>query len=97
MSPDPKPGQGNTFEDIGRQMDEKFRNLSERLGKAGERMNQKIGNVSERLDQDTEHIVNYINDEVVPAVRSRSSKALRIASEQLSRLADYLEQHSRKQ
>lgn len=78
-------------------MDEKFKNLSERLGKAGDRMNQKIGNVSERLDQDTEHIVNYINDEVVPGVRSHSSKALRIASEQLSRLADYLEQQSRKQ
>ena len=76
-------------------MDEKFRNLSDRLGKAGERMNRKIGTVSERLDQDTEHIVNYINDEVVPAVRSHSTKALRIASEQLSKLADFLDQQSR--
>ena len=77
-------------------MDEKFGNLSDRLGNVGERMNQKIGTVSERLDQDTEHIVNYINDEVVPAVRSHSTKALRIASEQLSKLADYLDQQSRK-
>ncbi len=97
MSPDPKPGQPNTFEDFGRRMDEKFKDLSERLGKAGERVTQKIGNVSERLDQDTEHIVKYINDEVVPAVRSHSTKALRIASDQLSKLADYLEQHPRKQ
>ncbi len=97
MSPDPKTGQANSFEDFGRRMDEKFKNLNQRLGKAGERMNEKIGNVSGRLDQDTEHIVKYLNDEVVPAVRSHSSKALRIASAQLSKLADYLEQHSRKQ
>lgn len=77
-------------------MDEKFNTLSERLGRAGERMNHKIGNVGERLDQDTEHIVNYINSEVVPAVRTHSSKALRIASEQFAKLADYLDQQSRK-
>jgi hypothetical protein len=95
-NPDSKSGQPHSFEYFGRRMDEKFKNLSDRLGKAGERMNQKIGSVSEHLDQDTEHIVNYINDEVVPAVRSHSTKALRIASEQLSKLADYLDQQSRK-
>ena len=96
VSPDPKMGQPHSFEDFGRRMDEKFKNLSQRLGRAGERMNQKVGTVSERLDQDTEHIVNYINAEVVPAVRSHSSKALRIASEQFAKLADYLDQQSRK-
>lgn len=78
-------------------MDEKFQNLSQRLGQAGERMNQKIGNASERLDRNTEDIVNYINSEIVPAVRTHSTKALRIASEQFAKLADYLDQQSRKQ
>jgi hypothetical protein len=96
VSPDRKSDQARSFEDFGRRLDEKFKNLSERLGRAGESVNQKIGTVGERLDQDTEHIVNYINDEVVPAVRSHSGKALRIASEQLSKLADYLDQQSRK-
>ena len=96
VNPDAKSGQPYSFEQFGRRMDEKFKNLSERLGKAGERMNQKIGSVSEHLDQDTEHIVKYINDEVVPAVRTHSTKALRIASEQLSKLADFLDQQKRK-
>ena len=77
-------------------MDERFKTLSEHLGRAGERMNHKIGSVSERLDQNTEDIVDYINSEVVPAVRTHSSKALRIASEQFAKLADYLDQQSQK-
>lgn len=97
MNPHAKSGETRSFEDFGRRLDEKFKNLSERLGRAGERMNEKIGNASERLDQDTEHIVNYINSEVVPAVRTHSTKALRIASEQFAKLADYLDQQSRKQ
>ena len=96
MTPDAKSGQPRSFEDFGRRMDEKFKTLSEHLGRAGERMNHKIGNVSDRLDQNTEDIVNYIHAEVVPAVRTHSSKALRIASEQFSKLADYLDQQSRK-
>lgn len=92
-----KSGQPRSFEDFGRRLDEKFKTLSERLGRAGERMNEKIGSASERLDQDTELVVNYINSEVVPAVRAHSTKALRIASEQFAKLADYLDQQSRKQ
>ena len=33
-----------------------------------------------------------LNDEVVPAVRSRSSQALRIAAKKLAKLAEHLEQ-----
>ena len=35
----------------------------------------------------------YLNDEVVPAVRTHSTRALRVASQKLSEFADYMEQH----
>jgi hypothetical protein len=34
-----------------------------------------------------------LNDEVVPAVRQHSTKALRIAAEKLANLADYIEKN----
>jgi hypothetical protein len=34
-----------------------------------------------------------LNDEVVPAVRQHSTKALRIAAEKLASLADYIEKN----
>jgi len=37
--------------------------------------------------------IKYLNDEVVPAVRQHSTKALRVASEKLSEFADYMEKH----
>jgi len=37
-----------------------------------------------------------LNDEVVPAVRQHSTKALRVAAEKLTGLADYMEKHSPK-
>jgi len=40
-------------------------------------------------------VITYLNDKVVPEVRDHSSKALRIAADQLARLADHLE-HTRR-
>jgi hypothetical protein len=50
---------------------------------------------SERLEKETAEFIKYLNDEVVPAVRQHSTKALRIAAEKLARFADYMEQHQR--
>jgi hypothetical protein len=36
-----------------------------------------------------------LNDEVVPAVRQHSTKALRVASEKLAQFADYMDQADR--
>ena len=55
--------------------------------------NRKVEEATERLEKETAEFVKYLNDEVVPAVRQHSTKALRIASEKLSKLADYMEQH----
>ncbi len=49
-----------------------------------------------KLDQETEKVVTYLNEEVVPAVRSGSSKALRAAAEQLARFADFMDKDKEK-
>jgi glutamyl-tRNA reductase len=59
-------------------------------------VNKSVAEAAERLEKETAEFVKYLNDEVVPAVRQHSTKALRIASEKLARLADYMDQHQSK-
>lgn len=61
---------------------------------ASARANKKIGDVAERLEKECAEVIRYLNDEVVPAVRQHSTKALRTAAEKLEELANYMEQHS---
>lgn len=58
---------------------------------ASARFNRSVANIAETLEKETATLVLYLNDEVVPAVRSHSSKALRTAAEKLTEFADYLE------
>jgi hypothetical protein len=55
------------------------------------RINRSMANISQTLEKETSELVTYLNDEVVPAVRTNSSKALRTAAEKLSKFADFLE------
>jgi len=55
--------------------------------------NRKVEEATERLEKETAEFVKYLNDEVVPAVRQHSTKALRVAAEKLTKLAEYMEQH----
>ena len=64
-----------------------------KVEEASARVNRHVANAAEYLEKETAEIITYLNDEVVPAVRSHSTKALRVASEKLSKLADYLEQN----
>ena len=54
--------------------------------------NRKVEEAADRLEKETAEFIKYLNDEVVPAVRQHSTKALRTASVQLTELADYMEQ-----
>jgi hypothetical protein len=58
---------------------------------ASARFNRSVANIAETLEKETAELVAYLNDEVVPAVRGHSSKALRTAASKLSEFADYLE------
>jgi hypothetical protein len=52
-----------------------------------------LGDIGRRVDSEIEQMISYINNEVVPAVRGHSSRALRTAADKLSKFADYMDQH----
>jgi len=62
---------------------------------ASARLNRSVANIAETIEKETADLVVYLNDEVVPAVRTNSSKALRKAAEKLAQFADYLETHEK--
>lgn len=70
--------------------------FNRKVDEASARVNQRIGETAERLEKEAEELIKYLNDEVVPAVRQHSTKALRVAAEKLGNLADYMEQTSSK-
>lgn len=59
--------------------------------------NRKVEEAAERLEKEAAELITYLNDEVVPAVRQHSTKALRIAADKMTKLADYMEQQQSKQ
>jgi prophage antirepressor-like protein len=65
------------------------------FNQASARMNKTVSETAERVEKEAAEFIKYLNDEVVPAVRQHSTKALRIAAEKMSQLANYMEQHSK--
>jgi len=59
------------------------------------RANKTVSAAAEQLEKDGAEFIDYLNREVVPAVRQQSTKALRVAAEKLHRLADYMEEAKR--
>jgi hypothetical protein len=51
----------------------------------------RLGTMGGQAETEVRRVIAYLNDEVVPAVRTQSFTALRRAGEQLTRLADELE------
>jgi hypothetical protein len=70
--------------------------FNRKVEEASARLNQSVHEVATTLEKETAELVDYLNQEVVPAVRGHSTKALRIAAEKLARLADYMETHPEK-
>ena len=58
---------------------------------AGQKLDEVLGETVRRVEDETRQLINYINDEVVPLVRQHSTKGLRVASDKLKDLADYME------
>lgn len=65
------------------------------FNQASTRMNKAVSETAERMEKEAAEFIKYLNDEVVPAVRGHSTKALRIAAEKMTELANYMEQHSK--
>ncbi len=60
---------------------------------ASARVSKTVAEAAEKIEKEIPEFIKYLNDEVVPAVRQRSTKALRVASEKLSEFADYMEKN----
>jgi hypothetical protein len=71
--------------------------FNRKVESASARASKVIAEGAERLEKESAEFIQYLNDEVVPAVRTHSTKALRIAAEKLTSLADYMEQHRSQQ
>ena len=66
--------------------------FNRKVEEASSRASKSIAEAAERLEKESAEFIQYLNNEVVPAVRTHSTKALRIAAEKLTSLADYMEQ-----
>jgi len=66
-----------------------------KVEEASARINRSVANIAETLEKETASLVLYLNDEVIPAVRDHSSKALRNAAGKLAEFADYLDAQRR--
>ena len=66
-----------------------------KVEEASARLNRSVTNLAETLEKETSELVTYLNNEVVPAVRTHSSKALRTAAGKLAEFAEYLESHQK--
>ncbi len=72
-------------------MTEPNKNARRPFQTAGERLDDLLGDASARIEEETQTLINYINDELVPAIRQHSTKALRVASEKLHQAADHMD------
>ena len=62
----------------------------------GRKLDRGLGEAAKRMEEEGEKFIAYFNNEVVPAIRNNSSKALRTAAEKLSQLANYMDQKNTK-
>jgi F0F1-type ATP synthase membrane subunit b/b' len=69
-----------------------MKHFNHKVEDASARVNKSVADATERIEKETAEFINYLNDEVVPAVRQHSTKALRVAAEKISKLADYLDE-----
>jgi hypothetical protein len=51
-----------------------------------------LADVGRRVDEEIEEFIRWFNDEAAPALRRRSSRALRKAADKLAALANYMDQ-----
>jgi len=62
----------------------------------GRKLDAEFGEATEKVEREADRVITYLNNEVVPAIRNHSSNALRIAAEQLNRLAEFMERNRSK-
>jgi len=66
--------------------------FNRKVEEASARVNKTVAEVTDRIEKDSAELITYLNNEVVPAVRQQSTKALRVAAEKLQKLADFMDE-----
>jgi hypothetical protein len=69
--------------------------FNRKVEEASVRFNKSVADMADHLEKDSAELINYLNQEVVPAIRQQSTNALRTASQKLSEFADYLDRQRR--
>ena len=62
------------------------------MEETGRRIGRKLGEADRRIREELQQVIDYLDKEVVPAVRDESSRGLRLAAEKLNKLADFMDQ-----
>jgi hypothetical protein len=57
----------------------------------GRKIDETVNKAVPRVEEELKKVITYLNDEVVPRVRENSSKGLRVAADQLTKLAEHLD------
>ena len=83
------------MQDFSRKVEDAVRQAEERIHEAVPHLNEKVAEASIRIEKEAQELIAYLNDEVIPAIRANSTKALRAASDKLTQLAAYIESHNR--
>ena len=60
----------------------------------GRKVDETLNKAVPRVEDELKKVIAYLNDEVVPGVRQNSSKALRVAADQLTKLAEHMDRPS---
>ena len=51
----------------------------------------KVDETTRRMEDELQQFIKYLNEDVVPKIRTQGSQALRTAAQQLGRLADSMD------
>jgi predicted DNA-binding protein (UPF0278 family) len=57
----------------------------------GRKIDETVNKAAPRVEEELKKIITFLNEEVVPKVREHSSKGLRVAADQLTKLAEHLD------
>ena len=83
------------MQDFSRKVEETFRQVEEKIHEKAPHLNERVAAATARIEKDAQELIAYLNNEVVPAIRTQSTTALRVASQKLTDLAAYIDQHSK--
>jgi len=61
-----------------------------------ENTGRKIDETTRRMEDELRQFIKYLNDDVVPKLRTHGSQILKSAAEQLSRLADSMDEKKKR-